>query len=298
MAVDAGQQYREIIAAGGGGDGDDRHCGITVTGALRCWHFNGDPGLAPVAATVTTPAALHGLAGTHPGLSSPGALCGLDQQGQAWCQGRNNDGELGDGTTTSREEFAPVDGTQRFQRLAAGRNAFCGVDLDNLVWCWGTPRSTAGAALSLVPIRKAGNVAMGAIGFSFYTPCGVALGEQRLVCWWGGQMEGITGTGGEPVPVSAPLPILDLVGTDDLGVYRFAGGRIGFAGDMNHDPGVFRFVYTPSELAAEPNQLPTIPGGFTALLSKGSDWWCAAHQDGATLCSYRTRALVGVPAPQ
>jgi hypothetical protein len=298
VAVDAEHRYNEIIAVGPIGAGEPRHCGITTAGALRCWHFSGDTDPGPIATTVATPAPLHGLAATAPGYTSTGTLCGIDDEGQAWCQGRNNGGELGDGTTTSRDGFGAVAGAQRFQQLAGGGTAFCGVDLDNLVWCWGTPRATNGATTSLVPVRKAGDVAMGAIGFSFLTPCGLPLGEQRLVCWWSGHMEGVANAGGEPVTVPSPLPIVELVGTDDLGVFRFAGGSIGFAGDMAHDFGVNRFVYSPSELAAEPNQLPPTPGGFTGLISRGSSWWCATHQDGATLCALRTRAVVGVPHPQ
>jgi hypothetical protein len=75
-------------------------------------------------------------------------------------------------------------------------------------------------------------------------------------------------------------------------------GRIGFAGDMAHDMGVNRFVRRPSDLPSESTDfLPPIPGGFTDLVSQTTNWWCANHELGATLCSYRVQRPTGIPHP-
>lgn len=64
--------------------------------------------------------------------------CGLDSDGAAWCWGWNNNGQLGDGTTTTRASAELVTGGHVFQTLASGSLNTCGVDLSGTRWCWGT----------------------------------------------------------------------------------------------------------------------------------------------------------------
>ncbi len=63
--------------------------------------------------------------------------CGIDARGVAYCWGVNASGELGDGTTTSRDAPTPVQGDLRFVDIAAGYDFTCGLTTDGEVWCWG-----------------------------------------------------------------------------------------------------------------------------------------------------------------
>jgi hypothetical protein len=228
------------------------------------------------------------LAGAH------GVLCGLDAEGQAWCRGANSHGQLGDGTTIARTAFAPVVGTQRFRELVAGDRSTCALDLDHHVWCWGDSRPLP----SLVPTRMSIDIPMGQLGFSGWAACAIGLVDRQLYCGWGGDMEGVPSPATEMVGVPSGGSLIDLVGIDNLGVFLWAGGRVGFAGDMIHQAGVNRRVRRPSDLSSAPGDvLPPLPDGFSSLVSRGGEIWCGAHSGGATLCSQRVQALVGVPIP-
>lgn len=62
--------------------------------------------------------------------------CAVRADASAWCQGRNDYGQLGDGTTTLRISPTPVVGTG-WSRIATGGSFTCAVKLDGTLWCWG-----------------------------------------------------------------------------------------------------------------------------------------------------------------
>ena len=63
--------------------------------------------------------------------------CGVTTSGAAYCWGENRDGELGDGTTTSRSSPVAVAGGLRFAAVRAGWYHACGMKTDSGVYCWG-----------------------------------------------------------------------------------------------------------------------------------------------------------------
>ena len=62
--------------------------------------------------------------------------CAVRPDGTAWCQGRNDFGQLGDGTVDLRVSPVQVIGTG-WSRISAGGSTTCGVKLDGTLWCWG-----------------------------------------------------------------------------------------------------------------------------------------------------------------
>ena len=64
------------------------------------------------------------------------ATCGITQAGQPLCWGFNPDGQLGDGTTVSRDLAAPA-GLFGALRLAAGVRHTCAIRSTDVL-CWGT----------------------------------------------------------------------------------------------------------------------------------------------------------------
>jgi len=87
------------LSAGGG-----HACGLTAAGEAYCWGFNGHGQLGD--GSTETRAAATAVAGglTFAQISATGWLhtCGVTTTGEAYCWGNNADGQLGDGTTTSR----------------------------------------------------------------------------------------------------------------------------------------------------------------------------------------------------
>ena len=290
VVVDAGNTYRDLVSIGLPAHLAE-HCGLTMAMQMRCWYLDG--GATTQVRTIATPVPFVSLTASewYP------SICGLDATGQAWCRGANAHGQLGDGTRSERTEFAPVAGAQRFKRLATQGSAFCGIDVDDLAWCWGTVGQQRPA--DLIPTRMAGAVPLRQVSFSYGSPCGIGMLDHLLYCWWGGQMEGVPATGTDAVVVPTRAGLLEMAGDGGLGVFRWTDGHLGFTGDMAHDMGVNRFVRRPTDLHTEGNDyLPSLPDGFTSILTQGGEWWCGAHQGGATICAYRVNRLLGVPAPQ
>jgi alpha-tubulin suppressor-like RCC1 family protein len=64
--------------------------------------------------------------------------CAIKTDGSAWCWGRNSNGQLGDGTTTSQTTPVAVSGlASGVTRIAAGFLHTCAGRTDGSVWCWG-----------------------------------------------------------------------------------------------------------------------------------------------------------------
>lgn len=67
--------------------------------------------------------------------------CAIRPDGQLWCWGDNQGGQLGDGTLDSRARAAPVRGLPgRVVRADGGRQHTCAVIEDGSLWCWGENR--------------------------------------------------------------------------------------------------------------------------------------------------------------
>ena len=72
-------------------------------------------------------------ASTAAGMSS----CEVRLDSTAWCWGRNDFGQLGDGTNVLRINPAQVQGGAVWARMATGGSFTCGTKTDGTLWCWG-----------------------------------------------------------------------------------------------------------------------------------------------------------------
>ena len=122
--------------------GEQHACALASDNTVWCWGLNedGSSGTArPQAALRRRP--WWGLVGTITSLALGRAhTCALDTQGGVQCWGKNDVGQLGDGTTTSRSQAAPaLDLPQDVSALYAGveARATCVVDRAHRLFCWG-----------------------------------------------------------------------------------------------------------------------------------------------------------------
>ncbi len=122
-------------------------CGLTNAGSALCWGSNSDGELGGNAQSLESRDPLAVQAPAFSTISAGLAFhtCGIAQNGQAWCWGRDNSGQLGAGdaphstcyTDPCRPTPAPVSGNTRFRSLSAGAEYTCGVSEPGELLCWG-----------------------------------------------------------------------------------------------------------------------------------------------------------------
>lgn len=122
--------------------------------------------------------------------------CALSSTGEAFCWGRNDSGQLGDGTFTLRATPVPVLTGLRFKSISAGYAFTCAIDLEGSLYCWGDNREgqlgRPGPSTRL-PTKVASTLAFKAISSGFLHSCAIASNDEAYC--WGSNATGRLGTG-------------------------------------------------------------------------------------------------------
>ena len=165
-------------------------CVLTAGGGVTCWGRNDSGQIGDgTSATRRPPTPVTGLASGVAVLAAGGwHSCALTTSGGVVCWGDNENGQLGDGTTTTRLTPTPVIGLQSgVAAVAAGTYSTCALTAGGGVVCWGdnsfgqlgdgtvTRRSTPTAVIGL-----ASGVAVLAAGD--YHTCALTT-TGGVVCW-------------------------------------------------------------------------------------------------------------------
>lgn len=128
-----------------GGCAESRHaCALIEGGTVVCWgdRFVGQLGNGSVVRPPRlAPLPVAGLPQIIDIDSGPAHVCALGADASVWCWGWNLEGQLGDGTTTTRMQPVRVRGLQglRPSALALGTDHSCALLDDGRVACWGAP---------------------------------------------------------------------------------------------------------------------------------------------------------------
>jgi len=113
-------------------------------------------------------------------------VCGLATDSTAYCWGRNDAGQLGNGTTADTALPVAVSGSIKFSLVTLGFSHSCGLTATGEAYCWGdntwgqlgdTTRS-----VSPTPVRVAGGVIYVALSAGAEHTCGIGTGNGAW-CW-------------------------------------------------------------------------------------------------------------------
>jgi alpha-tubulin suppressor-like RCC1 family protein len=245
LPTDAGEQ---VVAAT---VGKDHACAISSAGRAYCWGI-ADPWLLGGDVDSVTPGTPMRVGGDHRFKSIAAGetfTCAVAADGQAFCWGKGDNGELGGGKLYDQSRVPRrVSGDTRFTSVVAGRQHACALDAEGGAWCWGNNEvgqiaDGTKTKYAQRPVRVAGRYRfkqLGAGGGSS-TTCGVTL-EGNGVCW-GSNTSGQLGIGstrasGEPVQVPSLSSLRDISAgpdascavTGDGGVYCWGSNRFGQLG--------------------------------------------------------------------
>jgi alpha-tubulin suppressor-like RCC1 family protein len=150
------------------------------------------------------------------------ASCVLRQDGSVTCWGRNDDGQLGDGTLTPRSTGVRVLGLDDAIAIAAGARHACAVRSgEGTVVCWGADDTgqlgDGGGSDQLAPVAVPGvsgaTAVIAGAGFS----CAL-LADRTAVCW-GDDSDGELGDGAPSPTPRAPTPVAGLAGVRALAAH-------------------------------------------------------------------------------
>lgn len=188
--------------------GQGHNCAVTTAGALKCWGANSYGQLGDGTTTArSTPIDVTGLgSGVASVATGNGHTCAQMTSGGVKCWGANANGQLGDGTTTSRLTPVDVSGLPSgISAIVAGYLSTCAITSSGTMKCWGynafgqlgdgtsTQRTT--------PVDVVGVSGVAEIAAGWYHTCARRT-DGALVCW-GANVSGQLGVGGR-TNVSTP----------------------------------------------------------------------------------------------
>ncbi len=195
-------------------------CGVGTDGEAYCWgnNFSGELGDGTTADSLVAVQVVGGPASWTEVSAGAAHTCGIGTDNKAYCWGKNDAGELGDGTTD--DTIVPVqilDGENTsgtWGSITAGYYATCGIGGDDQAYCWGADVSgqlgNGGAGDELTPVRVdlpvGVNVRM--LSMDAYAEHACALSTSNVVYCWGSNGSGRLGDGtnsNSNVPVEVDL---------------------------------------------------------------------------------------------
>ncbi len=210
--------------------------------------------------------------------------CAVRSSGEVRCWGRNDSGQLGDGTTHRRDESVTVLGISDAMGVAAGVVHTCALRRTGEVACWG--RNESGKLGNGTTESSASPVSVGGISDAIQIAAGTghtcALRQSgRVVCW--GFNRGRFGDG-TSAPSALPVPVPDIFDAVQItaGIGHTCAlrrtGKVLCWGQIEHPSLVYANRVDPIA--------PTVVPGISGIvhISAGHAHTCAVRKTGQAFC--------------
>jgi alpha-tubulin suppressor-like RCC1 family protein len=113
--------------------------------------------------------------------------CGIKSDNTLWCWGRNDNGQVGDNSTTKRDLYTAVNGGGTWKQVSTGGTHTCGIKSDDTLLCWGDNASgqlgdnTSGTN-RLIPTAVNGGGTWKQVSAGGVHTCGIKS-DDTLLCW-------------------------------------------------------------------------------------------------------------------
>lgn len=139
--------------------------------------------------------------------------CALDTTGKAWCWGRDQYGQLGNGGASQADRFRPgaVVGGRTFATISAGYWHTCALDTSGKAWCWGwdfwgpVGDGAANRTPKYAPVAVAGGHTFATVSADWHT---CALDTTAKAWCWGPDGYGQVGDGAaDQTPKHVPAAV-------------------------------------------------------------------------------------------
>jgi alpha-tubulin suppressor-like RCC1 family protein len=273
--------------------GNDHTCAIITDGFIKCWgyNFNGELGNGTF---ITYPATMEpqlvvGLQGGNTAIGAGSShTCAITSGGGVKCWGYNNDGQLGDGTTTNSAVPVDVLGITDAVELSVGHFHTCIRTYGGGVKCWGSnyhgELGIGSTVNSSTPVDVTG-LSSGVVAIASGGAHTCALLASGSVKCWGWEYWGQLGNGVDTYSETTPVDVIGL--TDVVGIYAGALTTCALLSDGSVKCWGYGGYYQLGIGSTDSSNVPvTVVGlsGPVMAVSMGYEHVCALMSTGTVSC--------------
>ena len=264
-------------------------CAVHRTGVISCW---GDTsygqlgnGQSEYIYDSSMPLEVVGITDATAIATGERHSCALHESGTISCWGRNDDGQLGNGTDTLSSVPVEVVGITDATAITASSSHSCALHQDGTISCWGNNNDgqlgNGTDDESSVPMKVADIADATAITTGTWYSC--ALHQDGKISCWGNNYEGQLGNGTDDES-SVPVEVVGITDATTITAGTWHSCALHQDGTIscwgNNDDG---------QLGNGANYESSVPVQVVSItdataITTGGRHSCALHQDGTTSC--------------